>query len=106
MTTPDFSLSATPASQTVTPGNGTSYALTLTPSNGFASNVSLSLGALPAGVPVPLSQALSKKTAQIVGNTPPTTRWQIARIETLPIQGEDSLLRTIRICNVIIHLIY
>jgi uncharacterized membrane protein len=48
--TPDFSLSATPASQTVAPGNGTSYTLTLTPSNGFASNVSLSLGTLPAGV--------------------------------------------------------
>ena len=48
--TPDFSLSATPASQTVAPGNGTSYTLTLTPSNGFTGNVSLSLGALPAGV--------------------------------------------------------
>jgi hypothetical protein len=48
--TPDFSLSATPASQTVVHGNGTSYTLTLNPSGGFAGNVSLSLGALPAGV--------------------------------------------------------
>jgi hypothetical protein len=47
---PDFSLSASPASQTVAQGNGTSYTLTATPSNGFAGNVSLSLGPLPAGV--------------------------------------------------------
>jgi uncharacterized membrane protein len=49
-TAPDFSLSATPASQTVVPGNGTSYTVTATPSNGFAGNVSLSVGALPSGV--------------------------------------------------------
>jgi uncharacterized membrane protein len=48
--TPDFSLSATPTSQTVVHGNGTSYTVTLTPSGGFAGNVTLSLGALPAGV--------------------------------------------------------
>ena len=48
--TPDFSLSASPASQTVAQGSGTSFVATATPSNGFTGNVSLSLGALPAGV--------------------------------------------------------
>jgi uncharacterized membrane protein len=78
--TPDFSLSATPASQTVAPGNGTSYTLTLTPSNGFASNVSLSLGALPAGVnatfntnPIPNGSGTSTLTVTTTSSTTPGT---------------------------------
>lgn len=48
--TPDFSLSASPASRTVAQGAGTSYVATATPSNGFSGNVTLSLSPLPAGV--------------------------------------------------------
>jgi uncharacterized membrane protein len=77
---PDFSLSATPASQTVTRGNGTSYALSLTPSNGFASNVSLSLGALPAGVnasfstnPIPNGSGTSTLNVTTTSSTAPGT---------------------------------
>jgi hypothetical protein len=80
LTTPDFSLSATPASQAVAPGNGTSYALTLTPSNGFAGNVSLSLGALPAGVnatfntnPIPNGSGTSTLTVTTASSTAPGT---------------------------------
>src|SRR5262249_20839337 len=40
--TPDFSLAASPSSQTVTAGGSTTYAVTSTPSGGFASNVTLS----------------------------------------------------------------
>ena len=47
--TPDFSVSASPASQTVVQGNQTSYTVTVTPSGGFNGPVSLSLSALPAG---------------------------------------------------------
>jgi hypothetical protein len=78
--TPDFSLSSTPASQTVTQGNGTSYALSLTPSGGFASNVSLSVGALPAGVnatfstnPVPNGSGTSTLTVTTASSTTPGT---------------------------------
>jgi hypothetical protein len=46
---PNFSLSASPSSQTVTAGNGTSYTATVTPSGGFTGNVSLSASGLPAG---------------------------------------------------------
>jgi len=53
--TPDFSLSATPSSQTVTPGSPTSYTVTVAPSNGFTGNVSLSTGSLPTGVGVSFS---------------------------------------------------
>ncbi|HEY5435965.1 MAG TPA: putative Ig domain-containing protein [Candidatus Limnocylindrales bacterium] len=44
---PDFSMSATPASQTVTQGSGTSYTVTVTPSGGFTGSVSLSVSGLP-----------------------------------------------------------
>ena len=49
VTAPDFSLSVTPSSQTVVQGNGTSYNLTITPTNGFSGQVTLSASGLPTG---------------------------------------------------------
>lgn len=46
----DFSLSASPTSRSVPAGTGTTYAITITRTNGFAGAVTLSVGALPAGV--------------------------------------------------------
>jgi hypothetical protein len=46
---PDFAISATPPSQTVTQGNATNYSITLTPSGGFSGNVTLSVTGLPTG---------------------------------------------------------
>jgi uncharacterized membrane protein len=46
---PDFSLSASPASQSVVQGNGTSYTATVAPSNGLTGSVNLSASGLPAG---------------------------------------------------------
>jgi len=48
-TTPDFSVSATPSSQTVTQGASTSYTATVTPSGGFTGTVTFSASGLPAG---------------------------------------------------------
>lgn len=48
-TTPDFSVSASPASQTVTQGASTTYTATVTPSGGFSGTVTLSASGLPAG---------------------------------------------------------
>src|SRR6195256_2742873 len=39
---PDFGMSAAPSSQSVVPGNGTNYTVTITPSNGFSDTVSFS----------------------------------------------------------------
>jgi hypothetical protein len=47
--TPDFSVSATPASSTVTRGQPTSYNVTITPTGGFAGAVGLSVSGLPTG---------------------------------------------------------
>ena len=48
--TPDFTVSATPSSQTVVAGGATSYTITVTPENGFGSSVSFATSALPSGV--------------------------------------------------------
>jgi PKD repeat protein len=43
----DFSVSASPASRTINSGATTSFNVTITPSQGFSSNVTLSVGSLP-----------------------------------------------------------
>jgi len=49
--TPDFSISITPSSQSVTQGSSTTYAVTVTSLNGFNNPVSLSISStLPSGV--------------------------------------------------------
>jgi hypothetical protein len=45
----DFTLSASPSSQTVVQGNGTSFGISITPVNGFTGSVSLSTSGLPTG---------------------------------------------------------
>jgi hypothetical protein len=46
---PDFTLSASPSSQTVTPGGSTSYSVTMSPISGFTGEVTLSVSGLPSG---------------------------------------------------------
>jgi len=46
---PDFSLSVSPASQTVAAGASTTYNVTITPAGGFGGSVALSLSGLPSG---------------------------------------------------------
>src|SRR3989442_12992511 len=71
---PDFSLSASPASQTVVQGNGTTYTVTETPVNGFSGSVTLSVSGLPAGAsgsfsPNPTTST-SVLTVSTLGSTP------------------------------------
>lgn len=47
--TADFSLSATPPSQTVTPGESAAYGITIARSGGFSGTVAFSASGLPAG---------------------------------------------------------
>lgn len=49
VSTADFSLSTSTPSQTVAAGNNTSYSITVTPSNGFNSDVTLTTSGLPSG---------------------------------------------------------
>ncbi|HTD22249.1 MAG TPA: chitinase [Terriglobales bacterium] len=47
--TPDFTLGATPGSQTVTPGSSARYTATVSALSGFNGNVALSVGGVPSG---------------------------------------------------------
>jgi len=47
--TPNFNVTATPSSQTVTPGGSTSYTATVTPTNGFVGSVTMTVSGLPSG---------------------------------------------------------
>jgi hypothetical protein len=48
-TSPDYTISATPASVTVTPGGSATYTATAAPSGGFTGTVTFSVSGLPAG---------------------------------------------------------
>jgi len=89
--TADFSLSATPASQTVTQGGGTSYNVSVTGSGGYAGSVTLSVTGLPNGAtptfstnPVPNGNGSSTLTVN--------SGAAAAGTYTLTIQGTDSTL--------------
>ena len=49
VTIPDFTLTASPAAQTVVAGGSVSYSVTVTPTGGFTGTVSLSVSGLPSG---------------------------------------------------------
>ena len=83
--TADFSLSATPASQTVLPGQSTSYTATVTPETGFTGIVSFSASGLPSGATAafaPTSVAGSGSTTMnvITSITTPMGAYQLTII--------------------------
>jgi uncharacterized membrane protein len=95
-TTPDFSLSATPTSQTVTAGSGTSYAVDVTPSNGYTGNVTLSVTtSLPAGMTVGFSSnpvTISSNTAGSSALSVNTTTSTPSGTYNLTVSGTDGTL--------------
>jgi regulation of enolase protein 1 (concanavalin A-like superfamily) len=90
-TNPDFTLTPTPASQTVTAGNSASYTIAVSPSNGFTGNVALSLSGLPAGATGtfnPTSVTTSGSSALTVATSSSTA----AGTYTLTVHGDSSTL--------------
>ncbi|HET6311627.1 MAG TPA: hypothetical protein VFH00_11575 [Candidatus Nitrosotalea sp.] len=76
--TPDFSLSATPASQTVTQGTAGSYTVNVARSGGFGGGVTLSMSSSPAGLtgtftPNPNTGASSSLSVPTTSTTPTNT---------------------------------
>jgi len=77
--TPDFSITASPASQTVTAGNNTTYTATISALNGFNSSVGLTVSGLPTGAsgtfnPTPVTgSGSSTLTVTTTTNTPAST---------------------------------
>ncbi len=71
--TPDFNLSVNPASQTVSAGASTSYAVTITPSGGFAGSVTLGVTGLPASATGTFSPNPATTTSNLSVVTDPAT---------------------------------
>jgi hypothetical protein len=77
---PDFTLSAAPSTQTVSPGGKTSYTVSISRLNGFTGSVSLSLSKLPTGAtasfspnPIGSTQSSSVLTVITSSSTPTGT---------------------------------
>ena len=86
---PDFSISATPASQTVTQGGGTSYTVNLTASGGYTGSANLSVGGVPNGAsasfsPNPVTGGSGSSSLAVNSGT------AIPGTYTLTITGTDS----------------
>ena len=100
--TPDFSLSSSPVSRTVVQGSGTSYAITMAPSGGFADTVSLTASGFPSGAGGSFSPAA-------VTNGSPTATFSVTTASTTPagtytltVQGSDgSLVHSIPVTLVV-----
>jgi hypothetical protein len=83
---PDFSLAASPSSQTVAPSGAVTYSVTITRTNGFTGSVTLSASGVPSGasaswklntgpssantIVVPSSQTTATLTVQTASSTP------------------------------------
>jgi len=70
---PDFNVSESPASQSVVAGTSTTYAVQITPSNGFSGAVSLSASGLPANATASFSALSSSGTSTLTVTTATTT---------------------------------
>lgn len=88
----DFAVSATPASQTVQAGNGTSYTTTITPSGGFTGTVNLSASGLPAGASASFAPASITGGSGSSTLTVSTTAATAAGTYTLTITGASGTL--------------
>jgi regulation of enolase protein 1 (concanavalin A-like superfamily)/uncharacterized membrane protein len=89
--TADFSISATPSSQTVAQGSNTTYTTTISPLNGFTDTVSLNVSGLPAGATanfIPAS-AVNPRTWALMVSTATTTA---AGTYTVTISGTSGTL--------------
>lgn len=69
----DFSLSASPSSQTVLQGKATTFAVSVTPTNGFAGTVSFGVTGLPSGVTGSYSPASSATGSTLTVSAAKTT---------------------------------
>ncbi len=87
VTVPDFTIAAAPATQSVVVGGSTSYAVTLTPVNGFSGTVALSVAGLPAGTTASFNPTTGSSTLTIQ-----TTRSAKVGGATLTITGKSGAL--------------
>jgi hypothetical protein len=86
---PDFSLSASPATQSIVRGRTASYGVSVTPSGGFAAAVSLTVSGLPGGASAGFSPNPTASTSTLTVRTTSTTK---TGTYTLSISGSAGAL--------------
>ena len=89
--TPDFAVSASPSSQTVTQGGPATYTATATATNGYSGSVAWSVSGLPAGASSTFTPTTSTPTASSTLNVT-TSASTPAGSYTLTITGSDGIL--------------
>jgi len=89
---PNFSLSVTPASQTVTAGSNTTYTASVTPVNGYTGTVTLSASGLPSGATASFSPASISGGSGSSTLTIATTSTTATGTVTVTITGTDGSL--------------
>ncbi|MFL6278892.1 MAG: FG-GAP-like repeat-containing protein, partial [Vicinamibacterales bacterium] len=70
---PEFTLALSPASRSIVRGSSTTYTVTVTPSNGFAGSVALSVSNLPSGATGSFSPASTSTTSTLTVTTSNST---------------------------------
>lgn len=88
--TPDFSLASVPTNRTVAPGSGTSYAITMSPANGFADTVNLSVSGLPANTGGSFTQTAVSGASPTSTLNVTTTSLTLTGTYTLTVTGTDA----------------
>jgi hypothetical protein len=102
-TGPDFSITASPSSLSVAPGNSVSSTLTLTPENGFNDTITMSCSGAPKNSTCSISPAMvgmngvSAQSATFTLSTMSTTKAGKYRVTAKGISGTDSHSVTITV---------
>src|SRR5262249_17113908 len=91
----DFSLSASPASLTITQGNSGNSTITVNPINGFTGAVSLAASGLPAGVTASFNPASTTSTSTLTLTASSTATTGTATITITGTSGATSHTTTI-----------
>ncbi|GAA0718190.1 hypothetical protein [Dokdonella soli] len=95
--TPDFALSAAPASVSVTQGSNGTSTLTVTPSGGFTGSVNLSASGLPSGVTAAFSPASTTGTSTLTLTAAATATTGPATVTVTGVSGSLSHTTTINL---------
>ncbi len=91
----DFSLSASPASLSITQGNSGSSTITVNPINGFSGTVSLSASGLPAGVTASFSPSSTTSTSTLTLTASSTATTGTATVTITGTSGSTTHTTTI-----------
>lgn len=92
VTTPDFSLSATPGTRSIAAGLSTTYSIAINPVSGFSSNVALSVSGLPAGATADITPNPAGTSATLTVNTAASTPGGTSALSITGVSG--ALTRT------------